>query len=59
MIKINDKKDCTGCSACASVCPQRCISMENDNEGFWYPEVSVDDCIKCEMCIKVCPIINK
>lgn len=59
MIAINDKKDCMGCHACSTICPKSCISMENDSEGFWYPEVDYDKCIKCRLCIKVCPIINK
>lgn len=59
MITINDKKDCMGCYACSNICPQNCISMECDNEGFWYPEVDYHKCIKCMLCIKVCPIINK
>ncbi len=59
MIAINDKKDCVGCHACLNLCPQSCISMESDTEGFWYPEVDYARCIKCGLCIKVCPIINK
>ena len=26
--------DCVGCGVCVSVCPQRCISMEENKEGF-------------------------
>ena len=58
-LEINEKKDCTGCYACLNICPQNCISMESDSEGFWYPEVDYDKCIKCKLCIIVCPIINK
>ena len=59
MITINDKKDCMGCHACINICPQYCISMENDTEGFLYPVVNEKKCIKCGLCIKVCPLINK
>lgn len=59
MITINNKKDCMGCHACSNICPQGCINMKGDSEGFWYPEIDYRKCIKCELCIKVCPIINK
>lgn len=58
-LEIKNKKDCMGCHACSNICPQNCISMESDTEGFWYPEVDYDKCIKCGLCVKVCPIINK
>lgn len=59
MITINNKKECMGCHACLNICPQNCISMESDTEGFWYPKVDYDKCVKCGLCIIVCPIINK
>lgn len=52
---ITEKKDCVGCTACASVCPVNCIVMKEDVEGFLYPESS-DKCIHCGKCSKVCPI---
>lgn len=54
MIKIIDKKNCCGCSACASACPKQCISMQSDNEGFLYPVINETDCIDCGLCEKVC-----
>ena len=58
MIEIKEKKDCCGCYGCENICPKNCITMKDDNEGFWYPEVDEDICIKCGLCVKVCPIIQ-
>ncbi len=58
-LRIKDKKDCTACHACLNVCPQACISMEVDIEGFSYPKVNYDKCIECGFCLNACPIINK
>lgn len=54
MIKISDKQNCCGCSACASICPRNCITMQADNEGFFYPKVNESYCIECGLCEKVC-----
>lgn len=58
MIEIVDKKECTGCSACFSACPEKSIVMEEDNDGFYYPEVNHEKCTKCSLCINICPVIN-
>ena len=58
MINITDKKNCSGCKACYNICPQNCIEMKADSEGFAYPKVQVDKCVKCGLCEKVCPEIN-
>ncbi|MBR4644552.1 MAG: Coenzyme F420 hydrogenase/dehydrogenase, beta subunit C-terminal domain [Bacteroidaceae bacterium] len=57
MIKIQDKKECCGCTACEQICPRRCISMKEDGEGFLYPVVDVESCVDCNLCEKVCPAI--
>lgn len=59
MISITDKKDCCGCEACSQICPKNCISMQPDEEGFYYPVVDNTKCIECGLCEKTCPIINK
>lgn len=59
MIKFNRKQDCCGCTACASICPKKCIRMQEDNEGFLYPETDTTLCVNCNACNNVCPVINK
>jgi len=58
VIVITDKKNCVGCAACANKCPQKCIVMREDNEGFVYPNIDKDSCISCGLCEKVCPVLN-
>ena len=54
MIKIKDRCDCCGCTACASICSHNAISMEPDTMGFKYPVVDVSKCVDCGLCEKVC-----
>ena len=56
--KSQDRKDCTGCSACENVCGVSAISLKEDSEGFLYPEIDSDKCVGCNMCQKVCPVAN-
>lgn len=58
MLKIKDKKECTGCSACYSICPTKAISMQKDEEGFTYPIIDESKCVNCGLCKKICPCIN-
>lgn len=58
-IEILDKKLCSGCSACANICPKQCIKMLKDSCGFYYPFVDKTICIDCNLCNKVCPIIDR
>lgn len=60
MPQLASKSQCTGCTACASICPQQCISMDVDVEGFTYPKIVNDSvCISCGTCERVCPVLNK
>lgn len=54
MINILNITNCCGCSACASACPKRCITMAEDDEGFLYPKVDESTCVNCGLCEKVC-----
>lgn len=53
-----DKILCTGCTACQSTCPEQCISMKPDEEGFLYPAVDEENCIDCRICSQTCPVLN-
>lgn len=50
-----EKKDCSGCTACLSVCPKHSITMYSDEEGFLYPVINKATCIDCGLCKQVCP----
>ncbi len=58
MINITDKSKCCGCTACMAVCPKQCISMQQDEEGFFYPVVDEMSCIDCGLCEKVCQYLH-
>ncbi len=58
MIEIRDKSNCTGCEACAQICPTQAIALERDSEGFLYPKVNRELCIDCDRCDAVCPVIR-
>ena len=57
--KMTNKADCCGCGACADICPKRCITMKQDEEGFFYPATDPARCIDCGLCERVCPMLNK
>ncbi len=59
MICIKESKECCGCNACVQRCPKQCIFLQEDSEGFLYPEVEISMCIDCGLCEQVCPVINQ
>lgn len=59
MIIITDKLKCSGCKACANVCPVDAITFSDDSEGIWYPTVDIEKCVRCGRCEKVCPFNNE
>ncbi len=54
-MEICSKNICTGCGACAYVCPKKCISMNESEIGVIYPVVDTNECINCGKCKRNCP----
>lgn len=57
MIQTSDKSLCSGCGACADICPKNCIEYIEDRKGFLYPSVDTGTCVNCGLCEKVCPLL--
>ena len=56
---LEEKNKCFGCRACVNICPVNAISMQEDEEGFFYPVVNTEKCTNCGLCKKSCPSLNK
>ena len=59
MITLKQNSCCCGCGACMQICPAQCIAMQEDKEGFLYPQVDTRACNDCGQCEIICPIINQ
>lgn len=57
--KIINKKICSGCYLCMNVCPQECIKMFLNKEGFYYPYINAEKCNNCGICLNKCPVSSK
>lgn len=56
-IKLAEKDQCTGCGACADICPTHSISLKT--EGLHDYPVIAHTCIQCGKCMNICPALNK
>lgn len=57
-IEEMNRDECTGCEACANVCPFKAIEMIRDAEGFACPKIDHELCAECGRCDAVCPVLN-
>ena len=57
--RLADPSRCTGCTACASICPHDAIAMVRDREGFARPVIDGEACVRCGRCTSVCPILTE
>ena len=56
MINTDDHSLCSGCGACALICPKTCISFSTDVLGSSYAVIDAAACIGCGKCETVCPM---
>lgn len=56
ILHIEDK--CTGCGACVNICPRKCLQLNANKEGFYYPDYDESQCISCGLCEKVCKVVT-
>lgn len=49
---------CTGCGACAAVCPKGAIRLAPDRLGFDAPRVDRARCVECGACSRACPVVT-
>jgi adenylylsulfate reductase, subunit B len=47
-----DKKKCTGCGTCISVCPNSVFTLKDGKSVVERPE----DCVECMACVENCPV---
>lgn len=50
------ESDCCGCGACRTICPHNAIAMNQDEKGFYYPQIDRTRCTGCGVCRNVCPM---
>jgi formate hydrogenlyase subunit 6 len=49
-----DSKKCTGCGACADVCPKHAIKI-TQGDGFSFLQHRYGVCLYCRQCARICP----
>lgn len=57
-VPISLAEYCSGCGACAAVCPKNAISIIIDKNGFHSYTIDESLCIRCGKCVSICPMIS-
>lgn len=53
-----DRKLCTGCAACVTVCTKGALKIVPDEYGFLRPIIDLEKCNNCGLCTKRCSVLN-
>lgn len=56
--EVCDADKCTGCCACADACTQNCITIKQDEDGFYQSCIDLTRCVSCLKCVSVCSANN-
>lgn len=52
---ISQLSSCYGCGVCVKACPVKIISLQENEKGFYSPQITdKDKCINCGLCLKIC-----
>ena len=55
--RVVERKMCSACGACFSICPRNCISFRKSTIGRCSAEID-SQCVNCGLCLKVCPSVS-
>lgn len=53
--QISENALCTGCGACAGICPSNAIEIITNTAGYLVANIDIDLCTDCGKCAKICP----
>ena len=56
MLNVSRSDFCTGCGACASICPTGALQIIQDDFGYYVSGYDSKKCINCNKCDSICPI---
>jgi len=55
VMRVLEKKMCTGCGICESICPTKAIEIVyNENFGHFIPKIDNEKCTECGVCLQSC-----
>lgn len=52
--KLASPSECMGCMLCVDICSKHAITMREDSNGFWMPNLNSSLCVGCHICERKC-----